>query len=735
MDVFRRTTLICLVTAVVGGVLILSPAGGALEQGLGLSWLFRLRGPVSAPSDVLVVNVDEASAVRLDQPTRLREWDRSLHADLVRRLSDRGASAIVFDVFFDKSGANNSDIEFAREIEQSKKVVLVQQVARDQHDQLTIDRLINPVPDLSGAAIGLAPFPLPKIGNRFGHFWAFYSGVNESPTLPVVALQVHVIGLYGYESFMALLKHAGFQGADESPASISKWSDLQLLMKSLRTVLRANPQIHENLRAQLNDSDSARALLALAETYTGDDSYSLNFYGPPSTVTTVQYSDFWRDSETQRKNGLLDLSNKTVFIGGAAQPSNMQGDGFFTVFSSDDGVDIGGVEIAATAFANILEHRTLRPTSKITNLGIVLMFGILIAFIARKFNGVLTALFVIAGGTAYFTLSYHLFANHQIWTPLVTPIAVQLPLALSLAYLAQYLNARRAREKYSRAIRYYVPERVARRFDEGQDPATRPELVFGVCMSTDIEGYTTLSERIPEAELAGLTSRYFEFLAPCVDRQGGETLEVRGDGMICLWSTPTEDKTLSHRASLAAHDILETVQRFNEQNKSQQLPTRIGLHAGRVALVNVGGGGHLAYSVVGDSINTAARIQDLNKVFGTKLLASAAVVRDLDDWLYRRVCLFQPKGKQEVLSIYEIIGPGDAVTRGDNDLCMLFAMAYDFLAQADWAEAEKAFTAILQSHPGDGPSQFYLQRSRQYLVSPPPPGEQIIIRTDAEHST
>jgi adenylate cyclase len=110
-------------------------------------------------------------------------------------------------------------------------------------------------------------------------------------------------------------------------------------------------------------------------------------------------------------------------------------------------------------------------------------------------------------------------------------------------------------------------------------------------------------------------------------------------------------------------------------------------------------------------------------------------VRDLDDWLYRRVCLFQPKGKQEVLSIYEIIGPGDAVTSDDNDLCKLFAMAHDFLAQADWAEAETAFAAILQSHPDDGPSQFYLQRCRQYRVSPPPPGEQIIIRTDADNPT
>lgn len=724
--------LTCLVTALVGGMLILSPAGTALEQGLGLSWLFKLRGPVSASSDVLIVSTDEASAVKLDQPTKLTEWDQSLHADLVRMLSKRGADSIVFDVFFNNSKADSGDIEFAREIEQSGRVVLVHHVSRDQHDGYTLDKQINPIPDLSSAAIGLAPFPLPEVGNRFGHFWAFYPGIKVFPTLPVVALQVKVIRFYGYKEFLELLRDAGFQSDLELPETISDWSDLEILMKSLRTTLRANPGISENLREQQGKVAESKALLALVDTYTGEDSYYLNFYGPPGTVRTVKYSDFWADSETQRKNGLMDLKDKTVFIGAAVQSPSTRGDGFLTVFSSHDGTDIGGVEIAATAFANILEHRTIRPVSGVGNLGIVLIFGILIAAIASKFNGVLTALFTLAGGIAYFTFAYVLFTNHQIWTPLVTPIAIQLPLALAIGYLAQYLNAKRAREKYSRAIRYYVPERVAKRFDEGRDPAIRPELVFGVCMSTDIEGYTTLAERVPEAELARLTARYFECLATCVERHGGEMLEVRGDGMNSVWSAPEQDVCLSRGASLAACDILAEVRKYNEENISQQLPTRIGLHAGRVALGNVGGGGHLAYSVVGDSMNTAARIQDLNKVFRTRVLASAEVVRNLDDWLYRRVCSYQPKGKKEVISIYEIFGPGDAVTPDDENLCSLFASASDLLMHGNWEEAIQAFTALLQIHPDDGPSGFYLQRCRQYLESPPAAGEQMVIRTDKD---
>jgi len=729
MALFLRTTLTCLITAVVGCVLILSPAGRALEEGFGLSWLFGLRGPVSAPADVLVVTIDESSAVQLDQPTKLREWDRSIHADLVQRLSDRGATAIVFDIFFDQPRADHGDIQFAREIGQSQNVILVQKVVRDQHGPLTIDRLINPAPELSGAALGLAPFPLPKIGNRYGHFWAFFSGVSDSATLPVVALQVHVIGLYGYDNFVALLKNAGYLGAGELPARISRWSHLQLLMESLRRTLGENPGIYANLREQFADSDHSKALLALAATYTGDDSYTLNFYGPPGSVPTVDYSDFWADSESQHRKGLLDLSNKTVFIGGVAQSANTQGDAFFTVISSDEGVDIGGVEVAATAFSNMLEQNTLRRTGKLMDLGVVLIFGVLIAAVARMFSGVRTALVVITGGAAYFALAYYLFAGYQIWTPIVTPIAVQMPLALSMAYLAQYLHARQDRDTYSRAIRHYVPERVAKQFDEGQEPGTQPEFLFAVCMCTDIEGFTTLAEKSNTDELAELARQYFRQLTECVKRHDGEILESRGDGMICAWPAPAEDKISSHRACLAARDILETVRRFNEQHERRQLPTRIGLHAGRIALGSVGGGGHLTFSVIGDAINTAARIQDLNKTSRTRLLASAEVVYNLDDWLCRRVCSFQPKGKEEVLSIYEVFGPGDEVPDEANELCRSFAMATDLFEQADWAEAEKAFAAILQSRPDDGPSQFYLQRCQQYLVSPPALGEQMMIRS------
>jgi adenylate cyclase len=202
--------------------------------------------------------------------------------------------------------------------------------------------------------------------------------------------------------------------------------------------------------------------------------------------------------------------------------------------------------------------------------------------------------------------------------------------------------------------------------------------------------------------------------------------------MNCVWTASQLHKHPNNRACLAAREILDTVDVFNRKHPTQQFPTRIGLHAGRMALGNVGGGGHLAYSIVGDSINTASRIQELNKILRTQCLASEAVVRDLDNWLIRRICSFQPKGKSEVLSIFEVFGPCSEEALSDDKLCEQFAEAILALETTEWSKAADMFEAILTDYPTDGPTAFYLQRCRRYRVSPPAIGDQTIIRSGPE---
>ena len=127
---------------------------------------------------------------------------------------------------------------------------------------------------------------------------------------------------------------------------------------------------------------------------------------------------------------------------------------------------------------------------------------------------------------------------------------------------------------------------------------------------------------------------------------------------------------------------------------------------------NVGGSGHFAYSVVGDAVNTAARLESLNKQLGTRILASDVVLAEPGDLLYRPLGRFLVFGRTRPLAIAELLG-----RRGDpHDRALLagFAAALACFEAERWAAAAAGFEALLADHPDDGPTRFYLERCRRY---------------------
>jgi adenylate cyclase len=737
----REFIIPALLTSIVGGVLLLTNYGQHLETEVGLSWLFNTRGSVTPPDTVLVVSIDEVSAHMLNQPSRLRDWDRALHGELVKILTDRGAEAIIFDVFFYEARPVLGDGNFAQDMRESGRVVLAQQIEQVRNEQaelvMTGDLLRSPTQELRDAAFGLAPFPLPRVRNRFDQYWAFYDSVTYPATLPVVALQVQLLSQLDYGQYLQLLRDLQLNVADELPEQLGDPAELRDMMTALRAELRSDPAAVNEIKdrfasynGQIALPDSVKKLFpALLDAYAGADRYFLNFYGPAGSIPTVSYSSFWDNGDRAPNAMLQDLHGKVIIIGGTAQTSISQADGFYTVYSAG-GDDVAGVEIAATAYANLLNGRWIVPASMLANLLVVLLFGVVIAYQADRLSGVWVIPATVATGAAYFGIATLLFASAAIWVAVVIPVAIQVPLVLIAGYLLRFLRARTDRDRFSKTLRLYVPERVAREYDLGHEPQDAPEVVYGICMSTDVQGYTTLAEKIPEAEVADLTRQYFTSLGDCVARNHGEMLEVRGDGMNAVWAAVQPEPILNMRACTAACEIQRAVSQFNEAHPKGQMPTRIGLHAGRVALGNVGGGGRLSYSIFGDSINTAARIQELNKVTRTYVLASEPVVRDLDDWLMRRVCDFQPKGKHEIIPIYEILGP---LTDADDErylLCQQFAEALKHLEQNDWPRAAELLAATLAIDANDGPALFHLSRCQRFQQSPPPAGEAVLIRSE-----
>ena len=150
-----------------------------------------------------------------------------------------------------------------------------------------------------------------------------------------------------------------------------------------------------------------------------------------------------------------------------------------------------------------------------------------------------------------------------------------------------------------------------------------------------------------------------------------------------------------------------------------RLNTRIGLHYGDIFLGNIGGGDHYQHSVMGDIVNTASRIEGLNKHLGTRVLVSAEVVEQLGGLLTRELGSFRLKGKTKPIGIHELICRTEAADGKQREACGYFADGLAAFRKRSWDEAMGKFRRSMEILGEDEPSRFYLEVCEQHKANPP----------------
>lgn len=441
---------------------------------MGLDLLFHVRGEREPPEEVLVVALDEASADQLRLPRDTRDWPRSYYAGLVRRLAEAGAGVIAFDLLFGEARPHEEDDrELALALREAGNVVLLSHLQREVtplHDsgpaggRMIIEVMTPPTHVLQEEALYFAPFPLPKYPGKVSQYWVFRQA-GDAPTLPAAALQIYALPALG--EFQRLLSGALADARvmeaagepDRSAREEAEWllaldpdelrgvDAVNRLVRAMRAIVGRDTLIARDLLRAMNGAAPAgpvqrerRLLKAAVAMYRGEATRYLDFYGPARTIRTVPVHQLMQDGDGPAG---LDLRDKAVFVGVSdTKPYNL-GDTHSTVFSRDDGLDLSGVEIAATAFGNLLEGREVRPLHPVSYVSTVALFGIAAGAICFLL-GPLTAALVLAGmGGSYFFAAGWRFAEEGLWYPIVVPLTVQAPAAFVLAVTWKYLDARK----------------------------------------------------------------------------------------------------------------------------------------------------------------------------------------------------------------------------------------------------------------------------------------------------
>jgi adenylate cyclase len=297
---------------------------------------------------------------------------------------------------------------------------------------------------------------------------------------------------------------------------------------------------------------------------------------------------------------------------------------------------------------------------------------------------------------------------------------IQTPLAFFGSVLWKSIEATRARQKIKNSIRYYLPDPVVDQLDkEVQDFAASKQVVYGICLYTDAAQYTALSEKMDPEELGRFMNRYYEVLFQPIKQYGGIVSGTGGDSMLALWVTEEPDPAVRNRACQAALDISQGVDLFNECSGKWKLPTRIGLHSGPVLLGNIGAINHYEYKAMGDIVNSASRIESLNKLLGTRILVSDEVIRELDGFVSRGVGEFLLVGKTKALAIRELVCRAEHSSGQLEKQCLAFAESLEAFQRRAWEEAMAGFEDCNRLCGTDGPSLFYFNLCKQYREKPP----------------
>lgn len=228
---------------------------------------------------------------------------------------------------------------------------------------------------------------------------------------------------------------------------------------------------------------------------------------------------------------------------------------------------------------------------------------------------------------------------------------------------------------------------------------------------SDLEAFSTLSEEIPSQELLLRVSAYLELVTKTVNQEHGTIDKFIGDGVMAFWGAPALLDDHAWRSCVAALRIQRGMDALNERWRSEDLKplnVRIGIHSDAVLVGNIGSKERMSYTVMGDGVNVAARLEGINKDFRTRICISHSVFKEAGERLcVRPIDDVTVKGRRSKIPIYELMGvfgaddPGLEPDAATQRLCKMTRLAYDALVKEDYALASRRYRDILNEFPDD----------------------------------
>jgi len=648
-----------------------------------------LADPERADRRIVVIEVDQASLDHFERDNIAYPWPRSLYNPLLQHCARGGAAAVLFDVLFNNLSpwGEETDTEFAAGIRRNGHVFLAAAFSSAAASGVPLD------PRLSIEAEGAPPEALRRAG--------------VSPPLPAISAAAAGIG------------------------SVTLQPDADGAVRRVPVGVLFEGRLIPGLSFAPFVAGEKVARFELGRVRLGGLTVPLDDQGSLLVRYHGRRSDYRRYSAAEVITSALAAAEGKI----PAVPAEVFRGAYVIIGSTAPGLlDLKPTPLAATApgfevhvavIDNMLNGDFLKQAPLALTAALALASAALVAA-ALTFlpvaAGAGAAVAAVGGAVAILAATYRAGLFLDPWT-----IGVSLLLAVIGASVRRYTTEGKDKRFIAGAFARYVSPKVVKQILA--DPrllALGGERRDVTLFFSDLQGFTSISEGMNPPELVAFLNEYTTLMADVITGPGldGTIDKYIGDSVMAFWGAPLPQPDHARRGLLAALACQERLRFFCDDLVARggpRLVTRIGLNSGTCVVGNMGSRDRFDYTAIGDTVNQASRLEGINKVYGTLIIASESTWQAAPGTAFGRLLdRVRVKGKAEPVAIYEALAPAGSETEALRALAVAYAGALTAYQGRQWQRTIELSESILRTTPGDGPSKVLIERARAFMLEPPP---------------
>jgi adenylate cyclase len=737
---FLISASICIVSLALYGAIYIRPHTNAILQFLGnlelktLDVRFQLRGPRTPGPAVVIVAIDQKSQDVLGR----WPFPRSYFAQAVDFLRVAHAGVVAFDINFPQPD-ENSALQALRSI-------------REDYNHLVEQPLHTPVFESRLKSREIAADNDKQFADALSHFdnailgyYVISSEEAESQNqerlkafLDVLAFQAYPQIIHpeyaknfaGPETqgispnlpqFAANAKNFGFldivpddDGIVRREPAVLSFQDAFYPSLDIAATLAYTDNPLEQVKVVFNPGGVEKIVVGQLTIPTDSQGFvQLDYDGAAGTFPTYSLADVVQrklSPELFRDRLVLIGPTVTGISGVAITPFEQRGS--------------PGVEIHANMLDDILyQHFIHRGQREYwLDIGFIILFSLAAGWLFSVLNPLRATVLLTSSLFLYFWLTYYLFAHYRMWVTDTAPMAT---LVVTYAGIVSYRfffeegEKRRVRSAFSQ---YMHPALIAQMLNSPEGIRLGGEEKELTALFADIRGFTTLSEMLTPAQVVEFLNEYLTEMTELIFKNWGTLDKYIGDAIMAFWGAPYPQTDSALRACRTGLEMLQALHRLQEGWKARGLPPidiGVGINSGPMTVGNMGSKRRKNFTIIGDSVNLASRLEGINRTFGTHLIISESTFLQVHDQVVaRELDLIKAHGKMHPVKVYELLGlAGDAHLH--TDLVSRFEKGLQTYRGSQWEEAIEIFQGLARDYPQDGPSPVFIKRCHDLLAQPP----------------